>query len=242
MVERAAANLAKLRPAKVRSAIGRRWFEARIARTPVSGRGGPVSLGTSYGGWIMPGALIERDWVCYSVGAGADISFDLAMIERFGVRVRSVDPDERYVAYAIQTAAGDPRFSAYRAAIATEDGPVQMQRTHHPGSSSLSAAGLYDSHSTVEVPGRSLASLSRELGDSRIDILKIDIEGAEYDVLPSIDMDELDVKVLATQLHHNRGVRAARELIDYLRAANFEAIALRGVLKITFVRRDLLRT
>lgn len=230
----------KLRPSKVRSAIGRRWFERSIGRTPVTGRGGPISLGTPYGGWIMPADAIRPGWICYSVGAGNDISFDLALIERFDVSIQSVEPDEHYVAEATRVADGNPRFSVYRAAVTVADGPIQMQRTHHPGSRSLSAARLYDTDSLVEIPGRSLASLARELGHTRIDILKIDIEGAEYDVLPTLDLDTLGVQVLATQLHHNRGTRAARMLIEHFLDAGFELVAMRPVLKLTFVRRELL--
>ncbi|MHB1469179.1 MAG: FkbM family methyltransferase [Solirubrobacteraceae bacterium] len=229
-----------MRPRKIRAALGRRRFERQLGRTPVSGRGDPVSLGTPYGGWIVPASLIERGWMCYCVGAGADISFDMELIERFDVRVQSVEPDETYVAAALQTAGAEPRFAAFRAAIALEDGPLAMQRTHVPGSLSLSAARLYDTRSMVELPGRTLASLTRELGHPRIDLLKIDIEGAEYDVLPQIDLDALGVKVLATQLHHNRGVRAARELIAALEVRGFELIAKRPVIKLTFARRDLL--
>lgn len=232
--------LSKLRPAKVRSALGRRWFEWRLGRTPVSGRGEPVSLGSEYGGWMAPAALIEPGWICYCVGAGADISFDLALLERFDVRVQSVEPVEQYVLQARAAAAGEPRFAAYRAAIATGDGPLRMQHTHNPGGLALSSAQLFDTQEFVEVPGRTLASVARELGHPRIDLLKLDIEGGEYAVLPRLDLDALGVKVLAVQLHHNRGPRAARRLIAHLEECGFEAVAIRPAIKLTFARRDLL--
>ena len=43
-----------------------------------------------------------------------------------------------------------------------------------------------------------------EFGDPAIDLLKLDIEGGEYEVIPSLDMRALGVKVFATQLHHLR--------------------------------------
>jgi FkbM family methyltransferase len=235
-------TLAKLRPAKVRSALGRRWFEWRMGRTPVSGRGEPVALGTSYGGWMAPAALIEPGWICYSVGAGADISFDLALLARFDVRVQSIEPVEQYVHAALATAAGEPRFAAHRAAIATTDGPVLMQHTHNPGGLALSSANLFDTHEFVEVPGRTLASVARELGHPRIDLLKLDVEGGEYAVIPHLDLAALQIKVLAVQLHHNRGLRAARRLIAHLDERGFEPVAIKPAVKLTFVRRDLLDT
>ena len=98
----------------------------------------------------------------------------------------------------------------------------------------MSASGLYLSDEYVEVPGRTLPSLMRELGDPRIDLLKLDIEGFEYDVLPTLDLRNLGVRVFATQLHHNGGVRDARNLIASLERQGYRATAI----KITFVRDD----
>jgi FkbM family methyltransferase len=101
-------------------------------------------------------------------------------------------------------------FSIRQAAIATSDGPLLIQITHDPRSKSVSSAGLYDSNDFVELPGRTLPSLAAELGDARIDLLKLDIEGGEHDVLRTLDLQALGVKVLAAQLHHNGSVAQAR--------------------------------
>lgn len=224
----------------MRSALGRRRFEWQLERTPVSGRGEPVALGTEYGGWMVPAALIKPGWICYCAGAGADISFDLALLERFDVRVQSIEPVEQYVQAAREAAAGEPHFAAHRAAIATADGPLRMQRTHNPEGQALSSAELFDTNEFVEVPGRTLASLARELGHPRVDLFKFDLEGGEYEVIPQLDLAALQIKVLAFQLHHNRGPRAARRVIEYLEKNGFEAVAIKPAVKLTFARRDLL--
>ncbi len=230
----------KLRPAKLNSALRRRWFEWQLGRTPVSGRGHPVALGTTYGAWMVPSTAIKPGWTCYCVGAGADISFDLELIRRFDTRVRCIEPVEEYVAAAAETAAGESRFSAYRAAIATHDGPLRMQHTHHPGSRSLSSAELYDTRDFVEIPGRTLQSLTSELGDEKIDLLKLDIEGGEYEVLPTVDLPALGVKVVPVQLHHNRSVASARGLIADLNSSGYELVAMLPPVRLTFIHRDVL--
>jgi FkbM family methyltransferase len=240
MNSRATSLPSKLRPTKVSSALRRRWFEWNLERTPVSGRGDPVRLGSSYGGWMVPRKVIEQGWTCYCVGAGGDISFDLELIRGFNARVRCIEPDEEYVARAVEQANGEAGFSAHRVAIAVADGPLHMQLTHHPGSRSLSPANLYDTHDFVEIPGRTLQSLATELGDQTIDLLKLDIEGGEYDVMPTIDLRALGVKVFATQLHHNRGVAKARRLIADLDSQGYEAVAIKSSVKLTFAHHDLL--
>jgi hypothetical protein len=77
-----------------------------------------------------------------------------------------------------------------------------------------------------------------ELGDDRIDLLKLDIEGSEYEVVPTLDLRTLGVRVFATQLHHTASVRAARSLIEMVRAQGYQPVAIRPVLKITFLRDD----
>jgi hypothetical protein len=115
-----------------------------------------------------------------------------------------------------------------------------MQLSHEPGSESMSANALYETHRYVQRPGRRLATLMEELGDDRVDLLKVDIEGAEYHVIPELDLDAAGVSVFSVQLHHNGGVRAARRMIDCLRAKGFDLVACRPAVKVTFVRRDLL--
>jgi len=232
--------LAKLRPAKLQSALRRRWFERVAPRVALTEMPGLVELGSAYGGWTLPGELIESCWTCYLVGAGGDVTVDLELIQRYGVKVRCFDAVAEFVDRAQVDAGGAPGFSAHHAAIAVDDGPIRMQVSHDPQSQSVSAAGLYDSHHFVELPGRTLPSLMSELGDEHVDLLKLDIEGSEYEVLPTIDLGALGVKVLAVQLHHTGTVADARKLIAHLREQGYEPVACRPVVKITLVRRDLI--
>jgi FkbM family methyltransferase len=229
-----------LRPAKLRSALKRRWFERLANHLEKRHLPGMIELGSAYGSWIMPGDVIDPSWICYLVGAGGDVSVDLELVRRYGVTARAFDPVLDYVERARRDGRDEPRFSAHHAAIEPADGPIRMQVTHDAGSQSVSAANLYDSHSFIEVPGRSLPSLMSELGDERIDLLKLDIEGSEYELLPTLDLDGLGVKVFAVQLHHNGSVRAARRLMSALDEQGYDLVACCPVIKLTFLRRDLL--
>lgn len=230
----------KLRPAKVRNAIRRRWFEYRVPRTPMSPMPGVIELGSRYGGWLIPDGQVGPDWVCYCVGAGGDISFDLDLIHRYEATVRAIDPVPDYIESARRDAGDEPRFSAHQAAVATSDGPIRLQVTHDANSRSVSPAGLYESKTFIEAQGRTLPSLMAELGDERIDLLKLDIEGGEYELLRTLDLRALGVKIFATQLHHTGTVRDARALIARLRDQGYEAVACRSAVKLTFARRDLI--
>jgi FkbM family methyltransferase len=228
--------LRKLRPEKVRGALRRRWFEWRLGRVPLEPGPPILELGSAYGGWQIPeGAVGPRD-VCYCIGAGGDISFDLELIRRYGAVVRAVDPVEAYEIAALEAAEGEPRFSFRRAAVTTVDGPIRMQSHHEPDSRSLSAAGLYDTDQWSEVRGCTLATLMREFADDHIDLLKIDVEGIEYELVPTLDLVALGVRVFSIQLHHTGTVREAMRLIDELRRQGFRLVAQRPAVKLTFSR------
>ncbi len=232
------ATLRKLRPAKVRSALRRRHFQWRLARLPIESGPPIVELGTAYGGWKIPDDVLSAGQICYCVGAGGDISFDLELIHRYGAVVRAVDPVEVYERQALASAAGEPLFSFRRAALSTSDGPLRMQTHHQSETDSLSGAGLYDTDSWVEVPGITLHSLMHEFGDKRIDLLKIDVEGSEYELVATLDLKALGVKIFCVQLHHNGTVREALSLIEGVRQQGFRLVADQEDVRLIFLARS----
>jgi FkbM family methyltransferase len=226
----------RLRPAKVRSAIRRRLFEWRLARVRIEPGPQIVELGSQYGGWKIPvGAVAEGD-ICYCIGSGGDVTFDLELIRRYGAVARAVDPVAAYGSAALEAAAGEPRFSFRQAAVTVRDGPIRMQTHHEADSKSLSAAALYDTDDWVEVDGRTIPSLMREFGDDHIDLLKVDVEGIEYELVPALDLTGLGVNVFAIQLHHTGTIRAALRLIESVQRQGFRLVAQRPKVKLTFAR------
>ncbi|TKA11616.1 FkbM family methyltransferase [Actinacidiphila oryziradicis] len=149
--------------------------------TRVVPRGDMERLGSHYGGWWIPTGLLSQDAVVYAAGVGEDVTFDLALIERFGCKVWAMDPTPRSIAFAERIA--EPRWNFLPFGLWKEDTTVHF----HPPADSA-----HVSHSVTEVRGigpgfdaqcRTLTTLMATLGHDRIDLLKMDIEGAEGPVL-----------------------------------------------------------
>lgn len=233
--------LRRLRPAKLANGLRRRWFEFRLDRMkPRRSVRGLEELGTYYGAWVVPTAQIEDGWICYCIGTGADISFELELLKRWRVQVRSFDAVLHFVEHLRETVGARPGLTIEQAALALRDGPIRMQVSHVAVSRSVSATGLYDSDVYEEAPGRTLPSLMAQYGDERADLLKIDIEGLEYELVPTLDLEKLGVKVLCIQLHHPVGIRGAKELVALLDRRGYEFVATRPSVKHTFMHRSLL--
>jgi FkbM family methyltransferase len=183
-----------------------------------------VSLGTEYGAWsICPGRL-DRNSVVYSVGIGTDISFDLALIERFGVAVHAFDPTPGSIAWL----AAQPlpaRFTWHQVGLAAYDGqatffpPENPEWISHTMLARTAARGK-----AIQVEVRRVSSLMRDLGHERLDVLKMDIEGAEYDVVDDILASGVDIGQLLIEFHHrfsDVGIERTRQAVATLNAAGY---------------------
>src|SRR6185312_10128429 len=105
-------------------------------------------------------------------------------------------------------------------------------------STTLSAANLDVGRATVEVPCRSLQSLTHELGHDHIDLLKYHVEGSEYEVFDPGLLTELQVKILGIRLFHTAPPRRALGLIADVVARGYSPVAHVGS-AFTFLRSDL---
>ncbi len=103
----------------------------------------------------------------------------------------------------------EPRVSLIQAALAEIDGVVPLHDTQAEGSqhASLLAATFRAIHpgnaSATMVPARSLDSLLMERGSPRVDLLKLDIEGAEKAALDGAVWSLARGRIAAIQLEMN---------------------------------------
>jgi FkbM family methyltransferase len=224
-------------PGRVRRALRRRWFGARLRRVAVQPREALEKLGSEACGWVVPVDLIDASWTCWCVGAGPDVTFDLALLERFGARVRSFDPFYVFREMAERQAGDDPRYSFHEVAVAASDGPLLMYGHQDLERGSVSAVNLYGAPQAFERPGRTLTSLKTDLGDERVDLLKLDIEGSEYAVLAATDLGALGVRVLCVELHDSVPAPQAIALVERIREQGYTLVHREDPTDLTFMAR-----
>lgn len=166
-----------------------------------------LRLGTVYGGWILPKDHgLTGESLCYCAGAGEDISFECALVERYRCRVRIIDPTPRAVQHfqdlerTVRSGARFPvnnsqidfysvtnahlnRLSFLPVGLANQDAELKFYLPQNPAHVSCSVVNLQKTDQYFTAPCLRLSSIMRQQGDSSIDMLKIDIEGAEYGVI-----------------------------------------------------------
>ncbi|MDX1404891.1 MAG: FkbM family methyltransferase [Woeseiaceae bacterium] len=184
------------------------------------------------GWWYAPGHL-GADSIVYSLGVGDEIDFDLAIIDKFGVEVHAFDPTPSSVDMLgdRQLPAG---FSFHPWAITASDGSLRFYpRLRKDGSKSEVMYTMVAEKETVndaiEVPAYSLNTICEKLGHGKIDLMKMDIEGAEYEVLEGLLTSRIKPTQLLVEFHHRFpgiGLPRTMDLIDRLRDDGYRIFAI----------------
>lgn len=185
------------------------------------------------GGWRLHPDLLDASSVVYSLGIGEDVDFDTALIREFGLAVHAFDPTPSTVAW-LEANPPPAGFHFHPWAITAEDGVLTLYpRVRRRGRKSRTMytmvaedAALKDA---IEVPAFSLPTVVAKLGHRRIDLLKIDIEGAEYAVLESLPaLGVQPVQVLVEFHHRFPGIGPARTVaaVAALRRSGYRLFAI----------------
>lgn len=187
--------------------------------------------------WIFCPAGLDAKSVVYSGGVGRDISFEHELVERFGCCVHLYDPSPTGDATMRlpENRIEQLKFSAV--GLAGKPGVLHLAPPQDTKEGSWFQADR--GAEAIEVPCKDLATLMRENGHTHIDLLKIDIEGAEYEVLDSILSQRLDVRQVLVEFHHGilPGITRGQSILRIVRMtmAGFRLVKQDGS-NHTFVR------
>lgn len=179
-------------------------------------------IGTGYGGWYVPTGLLSSQSLCYGVGAGEDISFEIDLINRYSCEVHCFDPTPRAQRHVEQlhrnTVNGIPtsindavnvhytinpgclaqlHFHAF--GLWSQDRTMRFYAPENPAHVSHSIVNLQRTTNYFEADCRTLKTVMQTLEHSDLSLLKLDVEGAEYEILASILDSDIRPAVLCAE-------------------------------------------
>lgn len=201
-----------------------------------------LHLGTHYGGWIVPSQLLNANSICYCVGCGSDISFNLTLIEKFGCDVFAFDPTPRVIEKVTTQTRDNPKYHFYPIGIWNEETVLRFYAPKNPRDVNYSILNLQKMDEYFEARVARLSQIMRANQHTRIDLLKLDIEGAEYKVLDSIVQDAPDNQIICVEYDEcfnpiNRHYKnRMRDSMNGLERAGYVLVCAQGDGNYTFVK------
>lgn len=181
------------------------------------------------GGWVLHPTPLRADSVIYAAGVGDNVDFDLGMIEHFGATVHAFDPTPDSNAW-VELQDLPEAFVLHRVGLADFDGAAAFQANENPewvSHSMVHASG----QASEELPVKRLETVMSELGHRHVDLLKLDIEGAEYSVIDDMLESGIDVRQLLVEFHHRFpeiGQEQTDAAVATLLAAGYELFYVNG--------------
>ena len=167
----------------------------------------PVSCNTSalYGGdhgWVVDESLLNRESVIYSVGVGSNIDFDLELINSFGATVHAFDPTPRSIEW-VKNQQLPKHFIFHPFGLSAENGHMDFFPPAKASSTHFSPIDRYgDTNNIVRAPVKDIDTIASELKHKEIDLLKMDIEGAEYEVIEALPKNRVAINQILIEFHH----------------------------------------
>jgi glycogen synthase len=150
--------------------------------------------------------------------------FAKAIFRRFGCTPFCVEPNPLLCAVL----RSECNFGVYNAAVAAQSGKGVLQVTTNDECSSLMMPTISPIEHQIECELITLPELLKRLQLSRVNLLKLDIEGAEIEVLLNAPVEILElVEQITVEFHESIGlakVEDATRVIGHLRDAGFGVI------------------
>jgi FkbM family methyltransferase len=188
--------------------------------------------GNEYGGFFACPTLLNDKSIVYSFGIGEDISFDESIVRTHHCSVYGFDPTPKSVKWIRgQEQTLPPKFHFFEYGIGNKSGAVEFflpKNTDHVSGSFISQDNV-DAKQSIEVQLKCIVDIVEELGHQQIDVLKMDIEGAEYQVLESILRSAIPINQILVEFHDRffeEGSEQTIRMINKLKYHHFEIFGI----------------
>ncbi len=189
-----------------------------------------VWYGDTYVGFYVCPDLLDEKSIIYSFGIGEDMSFDNAIIEKHGCHVFGFDPTPKSINW-INSQKVNEKFHFYTFGISNKSGFVDFFLPKNPEyvSGSLIDTKNVDTAAKVNVVMKSLEDIMNKLNHKHIDVLKMDIEGSEYDVIENILSSKISITQILIEFHDRffeNGTLKTKQAIQKLNDHGYEIYAV----------------
>lgn len=182
-------------------------------------------LGTNYGGWALPkGVALNESSIVYSGGVGEDISFDILLSSLFNPTIILIDPTKKSIKHFDEckeyfkskkpfTGSIQPDYLPYLQiskpnfdkihfepiGLWNEKTTLRFYKQDNPAYVSQSLIKGMFGQQYDEVPVDTIKNIMTKYNHTSIDLIKLDIEGAEVSVINNMLDDNIFPKYVCLE-------------------------------------------
>jgi len=140
------------------------------------------------------------------------------------ITIHAFDPTPKSIEW-VKKQHFSPKFVMHKYGIVDFDGFITFSPPENPDHVShtiIERPATKDK--AIKVPVKKLETIMKELGHSELDVLKKDVEGAEYSVIKNIESTNIRPKQFLIEFHHrfpNVGIGKTKEAIKIIKKMGY---------------------
>lgn len=202
------------------------WFNLVILKIVLSPSNTTLKLttfGNAGAAWKVPLSLLKSNSICYCAGVGEDISFEKELFRTKQPHIFLFDPTPRAINF-VKTIHLPKKIKFIPWGLWSKN---SRQKFFSPSSESFVSHSIVNLHHTTKyfkADCKSLTWIMKKLEHTQLDLLKIDIEGAEYVVLHQLLKSSSRPKILAVEFDQPTPVLKTFRMIRQLITSGYQLI------------------
>lgn len=186
--------------------------------------------GNNYGGFYLHTEEINAQSIVYSLGIGMDVSFDMDLIASFKCNVYGFDPTPKSIQW-VKENINESKFimSEFGISNSSKKKKFYLPKNQDNISGSLFPIDTVNKGDAIMLEFKTLQEVMQNNNHNHLDILKIDIEGAEYEVLNQIINQSISINQIVVEFHPHlirNGRRKTLEILNLLKQNGYRCFAI----------------
>ncbi len=180
---------------------------------------------------------LNKTSVIIDVGCGFDADFSKLLIKKYGLFSYAVDPTQKQktLLQGIEKKLIN-NFKYLNMAVSVDDGFITFNESRINESGSILQDHVNikkDEIVTYQVESKSIDGLLKYINQTRIDLIKLDLEGAEYDLISKLAASEIEkFDQIFVEFHHHAvdkySLNDTRIAVKSLEEKGFKSFTLDG--------------
>lgn len=149
--------------------------------------------------WQIYAEQLNADSIVLSGGVGQEISTELELADRLGCQIDLFDPSPTGIATMERSENQRQTIDYYPLGLAGKSGDVSFSE---PVKAAEGSFTIERDGGDLQLPCTSVSAFANSRGYSLIDLIKLDIEGFEYEVIEDLLRNAPPVNQLCIEFHH----------------------------------------